>query len=75
MRYLLFGGDAFYAKGGGWDFLEASDSLERLLKQPAKYDDDELDWWHIFDTKVAKVVQGSFYQAHDAPEDMFGEDI
>ena len=62
MRYLLFGGEFFYAKGGARDIKHASNSVDRL-KEEAESDGDLL-WWHIFDTKTGLVIDGTTQQAH-----------
>lgn len=71
MRYLLFGGDTYYAEGGANDFLGSSDSVISLstsdrLKDGGEH--GEVDWWHIFDTEIMSIVEGTRYQAHGADE-------
>ena len=85
MRYLLFGGKCYYAQGGMHDFLAHSNDLESLLRTAKKHDPKanksfaeyvkypDVDWWHIFDTKAAKIVAGTHDQAYMAPDIKGGE--
>lgn len=43
-RFLLFGGDKYYACGGWADFLGSFDSVEEALAQPKQ------EWRHVIDT-------------------------
>lgn len=68
MKYLLFGGDAFYACGGWADFLGKFDSIhaaraEGIGKNP--------DWWHVVDVETGKIVaaEGRAYGAEDLKVD------
>ena len=64
MRYLLFaGGDFYYAKGGGHDYIGSGDSV-RPLVEDARDAEDFYAWWHVYCTVECKIVAGSRYQAH-----------
>jgi hypothetical protein len=69
MRYLLFGGDCYYASGGGHDFLEAGDSIDDLMAAA-----DE-EWFHVFDTQELVIVAGSQKQSNVADDLEFDENI
>jgi hypothetical protein len=67
MRYLLFGGDAYYAQGGGHDFLGCGTSIDNLLASECLKDGNcNIEWFHIFDTTTRKIIAGSKSQAHGA---------
>lgn len=77
MRYVLFGGDTYYAQGGIHDYLGESESLDSLkdsevLKNWGRR--DGLDWWHIYDIQERRIVAGTTQQAHGAPDLNFGGD-
>lgn len=67
MRYLLFGGDVWYARGGMGDFIIDSDDLDYLL-EVADYlqgiDEIPIYWWHIYDFTERGFVAGSEGQAY-----------
>jgi len=71
-RYLLFGGDQYYASGGMADYIGDYDDVEeaemaaRALegkKRPiwsmSSDRDTRVEWWHIFDTKVFEICARS----------------
>lgn len=62
MRYILFGGDFYYAKGGYHDIVSCGEGLGEL-EQKANNNED-LDWWHIYDTSTGNIVKASKFQAH-----------
>jgi len=74
MRYLLFGGETYYAKGGYNDFISTSDDLDDLITTARKATDatidvfELLDWWHIFDTKINSIVAGTEGQAYGSED-------
>jgi len=64
MKYLLFAGTEYYAKGGVLDFQKTSDSIEELVSyfyenEAQKY----WDWYQITDQDL-KIVRQSSKQAH-----------
>lgn len=68
-RFLLFGGDTYYALGGFHDFVGSYDTYvgafevsEKMLSDMA--DDYRLDWTHIVDSKTGEMVYRSEVQAH-----------
>ncbi len=77
MRYLLFGSsDTYYANGGGWDFLSQSENIEDLhseirIQEAKGIQGWVLDWWHIFDSKVGKVISCSPPQPYGVEDYMF----
>lgn len=63
MRYILFGGEVYYAKGGGFDYITQSNSLEELTLFANKLfefgfenDDLDIDWVHILDTENREII-------------------
>ena len=78
MRYLLFGGEIYYAQGGMNDYLGGAESLDNLkdsevLKNWGRQ--DGLDWWHIYDTQESCFVAGTTQQAHAAPDLNFKDKV
>ena len=67
MRYLLFGGVFYYAKGGANDFLGCANEVDSLTESEV-LKDYRIDWWHIFDTKTREIIAGSQTQAHGAED-------
>jgi hypothetical protein len=64
MKYLLFAGTEYYAKGGVLDFQKTSDSIEELVSY--FYENEEKkywDWYQITDQDL-KIVRQSSKQAH-----------
>lgn len=64
MRYMLFGGEIYYALGGGNDYIGQSDSLQELKDYPSL---DDCGWWHILDTESGVISCGSEEQAYGSP--------
>lgn len=60
MRYMLFAGDTYYAKGGVHDLVNRSDSLPNL-KIATETFNEVYDWWHIYDTWEGCIVTGSHW--------------
>jgi len=70
MRYLIFGGTAFYAAGGARDLIETADSLEVAEKFAggiigataiiANKDDEDssckIEWSHVLDLETKTIV-------------------
>lgn len=72
-RYILFGGDNFYAEGGMHDFIESKDTLQELLlmvKQLQAKDAGAMDWWHVYDSSLRRCVAASDSQAYGAPDEV-----
>ena len=63
MRYLLFGGECYYALGGGFDLLGAGNSIDDLLNSEA-LNGNNIDWYHVFDTETREIVAQSEARAH-----------
>jgi hypothetical protein len=68
-RYLIFGGEIYYAKGGFHDFLSSHDSLSDAVLCARQYDDNEVEWWHIFDSEARTIVAHSDGQAYCADDE------
>jgi hypothetical protein len=64
MKYLLFAGTEYYAKGGVLDLQKSSDSIEELVKFFYDKQDKNLwDWYQITDTDL-NIVRQTEKQAH-----------
>jgi hypothetical protein len=63
MKYLMFGGETYYAKGGFNDLIGLGDSVDGLIYSDGVSD---LDWWHVVDTETNEIVAGTESQAHGA---------
>ncbi len=64
-RYLLFGGDVYYARGGMRDFIaDFDDEFEAMRIAHIRVEEDIIEWWHIYDTYTMMRVQGTEQQAH-----------
>lgn len=56
-RFLLFGGDHFYARGGWVDFLDSYDTLEDAKDAgEATIDQWWNQWFHIVDASSFTIV-------------------
>jgi hypothetical protein len=70
MKYYLFAGEIYYARGGGLDFIKSSESLEELkicadnlLKTLENGKWKCYDWFHICD-ETMNIIHRSAQQAH-----------
>jgi hypothetical protein len=64
MKYLLFAGMEYYARGGVLDYQKSSDSIEELVSY--FYDNEDQnhwDWYQITDTNL-DIVRLTEKQAH-----------
>lgn len=70
-RFILFGGQTYYAAGGFHDFKSSHDTLPQALTEAHRLEAlpsmDAVDWWHIFDSHLGNVVVMSKSTAHGAP--------
>ena len=56
-RYILFGGQYFYAKGGGNDAIAINNSIDLLQAEALVLKEEEsIQWWHIYDTQTHAIV-------------------
>jgi len=69
-RYLVFGGEFYYARGGAHDLLSSHARLEDAVAHGRAAD---VQWWHVYDTHEARIVTGTKEQAYDAPDITDGE--
>jgi len=72
-RFVLLGGECYYAAGGFNDFLSSHDTLEAALVEAKRRVDsawsrESVDWWHVWDCGTNSVVAVSDYQAHGASD-------
>jgi hypothetical protein len=64
MKYLLFAGMEYYARGGVLDYQKSSDSIDELVSY--FYDNEDQnhwDWYQITDTNL-DIVRLTEKQAH-----------
>lgn len=58
MKYLLFAGAEYYARGGVLDYQKSSDSMQELLNFFYENQDNNLwDWYQITDQNLNIVRQ------------------
>ena len=71
-RYVLLGGEAYYAAGGFNDFISSHDTLDAATAEAARLEGlkgfDAVDWWHIWDCVSNSVVAKSDSQAYGASD-------
>ena len=67
-QYLLFAGDRYYAVGGFFDFKGSFETVEEAMNEENK---NHHSWYHIFDSKSNKIVEGESggFGYYDDPED------
>jgi hypothetical protein len=64
MKYLLFAGMHYYARGGVLDYQKSSDSIEELVSYFYDHEDqNRWDWYQITDTNL-NIVRQTEQQAH-----------
>ena len=81
MKYLLFGGEQYYASGGANDFVAGSDNLLELVSKgqslmgarPSDGWFSEFEWWHILDTESRKIVESSECKPYGADSGAMNE--
>jgi len=61
MRYFVFAGEEYYAKGGGNDLHSSTNSKETAIifadaALTQDYNYGKYEWAHVFDTETLKVV-------------------
>lgn len=59
-RYLLFGGDTYYPRGGmhdlRGDFFTAEGAVSQAQKGEPMVAVSGYDWWHVIDTETWLIV-------------------
>lgn len=72
-RFVLLGGEDYYAAGGFNDFISSHDTLEDALKEARRLEGerkiDSVEWWHVWDCSTNSVVAKSDHQAYGASND------
>ena len=64
MKYLLFAGMEYYARGGVLDYQKSSDSIEELVSYfYDSQDEKHWDWYQITNTNL-DIVRLTEKQAH-----------
>ena len=64
MKYILFAGAEYYARGGVLDYQKSSDSIEELVSYfYDSQDEKHWDWYQITDTNL-DIVRLTEKQAH-----------
>lgn len=75
-RFLVFGGDVYYASGGFHDYMGSFDTLEEAerfanathqVHPKIDRQEDNYEWWHIFDMAERRIVKHSEFQGYGAP--------
>lgn len=76
-RFAVFGGACYYACGGFHDYIGSFDTLEEAewiatltheIHPDIDRQEDNFEWWHIFDMTERAIVKTSECQAHGAPD-------
>lgn len=71
-RYVLLGGQAYYATGGFNDFISSFDTLEEAQNEAIRLEELKgmysLDWWHIWDCENNSIVAKGKGVAYGADE-------
>ena len=72
-RFILLGGDTYYAAGGFNDFISSHDSLDAAVDEARRRESlrsmDAFDWWHVWDCVTNSVVAKSESQAYGASDE------
>jgi hypothetical protein len=64
MKYLLFAGMEYYARGGVLDYQKSSNSIDELVSYFYDHEDqNHWDWYQITDTNL-DIVRLTEKQAH-----------
>ncbi len=64
-RYLLFGGQFYYAKGGMWDYIGAFNTASDAMYYGKQgHDKDHWDWYHVVNLQASMITGGTNSQAH-----------
>lgn len=68
-RYILFGGDHYYAAGGWQDFRGDFGDAEEAKADAARLadSDKDIDWWHIIDLETGKFVAAHSWSYAGSP--------
>lgn len=62
MRYILFGGECYYASGGFHDILKGFADLDSACRYAEAAEHStlhEIEWWHVVDSETMEVVAES----------------
>jgi len=54
-RYLIFRGEGYYPQGGGRDFINAYDNIDKAMNYLKRCPTSE--WCHIFDLEKQEVIK------------------
>ncbi len=71
MRYILFGGSFYYAKGGYHDYIIGASTYVKLINyaktivNETAYYQDSIDWWHILDIETNQIIAKTSEQAYE----------
>lgn len=64
MKYMLFAGEFYYAKGGVQDYIASSDDLTQLEDRAL----EGYEWFHIIEVSTMTIVSATTTQAHGSDE-------
>ena len=77
-RFAVFAGPCYYASGGLHDYIGSFDTLSEAESVAAEThqihpeidrQEDDFEWWHIFDMDERRIVKRSEFQGYGAPND------
>ena len=72
-RFVLLGGESYYAAGGFNDFRSSHVTLSGALAEAARLENsrrygEAIDWWHVWDCVTKSIVAKSTSQAYGASD-------
>ncbi len=68
-RFVLLGGETYYARGGFQDFISSHDTIgeavtKAIAMEGERPEESSIEWWHVWDCETNAVVAASKYSAH-----------
>jgi hypothetical protein len=71
-RFVLLGGETYYAKGGFCDFISSHNTLKEALLASdtatiGRYN-ESLEWWQVWDCETNSLVAWSECQAYGSED-------
>ena len=60
-KFLVFGGEHYYARGGWQDLKGECDTLDEAVAIGRLKGND---WWHVVNTETRAIVTGSLSQSY-----------
>lgn len=68
-RYMVFGGDYYYAQGGMNDYIGETNYISLALAEGLSFlKSGSFRWVHIYDTEKRKIIAGTVSQSHNTDD-------